>query len=383
MYQRFYHLKEIPFSLAPDPRFLFRTESLLEVLANLRYGIENGKGLVVVTGEVGTGKTTILRSMLQSLDQSVLAAYVFNPVLTTPEFLNLLSGELRLPIQQNKAELLRLMGNLLLTRNRQGLRTVLVIDEAHLLEPHLLEEIRLLSNFETNREKLLQIILCGQPELHELLARPELRQLKQRISLKCAVNPLTKAETAHYLKWRLRLAGAADPNLFQPDAIELVYQYSGGIPRMINNICDNALLSGFSEGSRQITTDIIQEVAEVLDLSPFESRSAITASQSVSASSPAGAKEDRGEIDELPHACAVNESGACVESIGRKQPLDNVRYIRPEVATASHSSSEAPANVAPGAEAHREEPQRFVISPEAEPGADSKFFSRVRVTRSE
>ena len=169
MYKRFYGLRDIPFSLAPDPKYLFRTESLLEVFANLQYGIENGKGIVVVTGEVGTGKTTILRSMLQSLDRSVLAAYIFNPLLTTPEFFDLLAGEFRMRPQLSKASMLRLLGNLLMSRHSQGLRTVLVVDEAHLLPHHLLEEIRLLLNFETNREKLLQVILCGQPELHDVL----------------------------------------------------------------------------------------------------------------------------------------------------------------------------------------------------------------------
>ena len=191
MYKQFYGLRDIPFSLAPDPKYLFRTESLLEVFANLQYGIESGKGIVVVTGEVGTGKTTILRSMLQSLDRSVLAAYIFNPLLSTEDFFDLLGSEFRMRPQTSKSASLRLLGNVLMTRHAQGLRTVLVVDEAHLLPPHLLEEIRLLSNFETNRDKLVQIIMCGQPELHELLAQPELRQLKQRISLKCSISPLS------------------------------------------------------------------------------------------------------------------------------------------------------------------------------------------------
>ncbi len=199
MYQEFYGLRDIPFSLAPDPRYLFRTESLLEVFANLQYGIEHGKGIVVVTGEVGCGKTTILRSMLQSLDRSVLAAYLFNPLLSTEEFFDLLASEFRLKPQTSKAAMLRTLGHVLMTRHAQGLRTVLVVDEAHLLPKHLLEEIRLLSNFETNRDKLLQIILCGQPELHDLLAQADLRQLKQRVSLKCSIKPLTAHETSEYI----------------------------------------------------------------------------------------------------------------------------------------------------------------------------------------
>jgi general secretion pathway protein A len=270
MYKQFYGLRDIPFSLAPDPKYLFRTDSLLEVFATLQYGIESGKGLVVVTGEVGTGKTTILRSMLQSLDRSILAAYIFNPLLSSKDFFDLLATEFRIPPQQSKAAMLRRLGELLVTRHKRGLSTVLVIDEAHLLPPHLLEEIRLLSNFETTREKLLQIILCGQPELLPSLAQPEQRQLKQRISLKCSIKALSQRETAEYIRWRLRVAGAQNENLFEPETVKLIHQLAGGIPRIINNICDNALLTGFSEESRTITTDIIREVADDLDLTPVE-----------------------------------------------------------------------------------------------------------------
>ena len=281
MYQQFYGLRDIPFSLAPDPKYLFRTESLLEVFANLQYGIENGKGIVVVTGEVGTGKTTILRSMLQSLDRSVLAAYIFNPLLSTSEFFDLLAGEFRLKPQQSKATILRMLGYVLMSRHAQGLRTVLVVDEAHLLPKHLLEEIRLLSNFETNRDKLLQIILCGQPELHDLLAQQELRQLKQRVSLKCSIRMLNERETAEYIRWRMRIAGARDENLFEPDALQTAHRFSGGIPRIINNICDNALLTGFGQGSPRITASIIRDVVEELDLDSMEIVSQPTVAESV------------------------------------------------------------------------------------------------------
>ncbi|HEX5731842.1 MAG TPA: AAA family ATPase [Blastocatellia bacterium] len=327
MYQQFYGLRDIPFSLAPDPGYLFRTDSLLEVFANLQYGIENGKGLVVVTGEVGNGKTTVLRSMLQSLDRSVLAAYIFNPLLATEEFFDLLTGEFRLRAQPSKAAMLRMLGYMLMTRHAQGLRTVLVVDEAHLLPAHLLEEIRLLSNFETNREKLLQIILCGQPELHEVLAQPELRQLKQRVSLKCSLKPLAARETAEYILWRLRVAGAKNENLFEPDAIRMIHSFSGGIPRIINNICDNALLTGFAAASPRITASIIGEVVEALDLSPIEAASMLTVGE---------------------HA---KESAAT-----------NVRYINRQ-----------PSGEKPG----------FAIEADSESDefAPLKFFSRVRVTR--
>src|SRR5436853_733750 len=266
MYRQFYGLYDVPFSLAPDPKYLFRTESLLEVFANLQYCIEHGKGVVLMTGEVGTGKTMVLRSMLQSLDHSVAAAYIFNPILNTSDFYSTLASEFRLPAQTTKASMLRMLGHFLLSRHQRGLRTVLVIDEAHLLPRTLLEEIRLMSNYETNREKLFQIILCGQPELRQVFAQPELRQLKQRISLRTEIHPLSARQTAEYIAWRLRVAGAKNPNFFELEAIAAVYRFSGGIPRIINNICDNALLTGFSGGNRAITTAIIHEVVDLLDL---------------------------------------------------------------------------------------------------------------------
>lgn len=349
MYKRFYGLRDIPFSLAPDPKYLFRTESLLEVFANLQYGIENGKGIVVVTGEVGTGKTTILRSMLQSLDRSVLAAYIFNPILSTQEFFDLLGGEFRMPPQQSKSAMLRSLGNLLMSRHSQGLRTVLVVDEAHLLPRHLLEEIRLLSNFETNREKLLQIILCGQPELHDLLTQPELRQLKQRVSLKCSIRMLTAHETGEYIRWRLRVAGCAHEDLFAPEAVKSVHRFSGGIPRIINNICDNALLTGFSQNSPQVTAAIINDVVEELDLASIEIVSAKTMGETVlEREEPAtGRRNDNGE---------------------RAAP-SNVQYIRRD---AEHKSDDAPAGNG-----------KYVIRSEREtnPEVPLTFFSRVRVSK--
>ncbi|HLG16583.1 MAG TPA: AAA family ATPase, partial [Blastocatellia bacterium] len=279
MYQQYYGMREIPFSLAPDPKYLFRTESLLEVFANLQYGIENGKGLVVVTGEVGVGKTTILRSLFQSLDRSVLAAYIFNPLLSTAEFFDLLASEFRLQPEPSKSAMLRMLGYVLMSRHAQGRRTVLVVDEAHLLPAHLLEEIRLLLNFETNREKLLQVVLCGQPELHDMLERPEFRQLKQRVSLKCSIEPLSRHETASYIRWRLRIGGAKDENLFESEAVRAIHRFSGGIPRVINNICDNALLTGFSRTSPRITGAIVEEVVQLLDLTPIEVASPSTVAE--------------------------------------------------------------------------------------------------------
>lgn len=266
MYLEFYGLNEIPFSLTPDPRFLYFTVSHREVMANLHYGIQHGKGLIVATGEVGTGKTTMLRAMLTRLDRSVLTSYIFNPGLNVPEFYQYLTADFGLGHSVSKSEVLMKLGKLLMMRHSRGLRTVLIVDEAQGLKQELLEEVRLLLNFETYTEKLLQIILVGQPELRETLNSPNLRQLKQRISLCCEIKPLKPEEVSGYIRARLKTAGASQLDIFTADAVALIYRASEGIPRLINNICDNALLTGFAMNSKPVTSEIVTEVASSLDL---------------------------------------------------------------------------------------------------------------------
>ncbi len=266
MYLQFYGLRDIPFSLTPDPRFLYFTASHREVMANLHYGIQHGKGLIVATGEVGTGKTTMLRAMLTRLDRSVLTSYIFNPGLAVLEFYQHLAVDYGLGQSSSKAEMLMKLGKLLMMRHSRGLRTVLIIDEAHGLQADLLEEVRLLLNFETYTEKQLQIILVGQPELRNILNSPELRQLKQRISLRCEIKPLRAEEVSAYIRTRMKVAGASRLDFFTPDAVALIYRMSEGIPRLINNICDNALLTGFAMNTKLISTEIVDEVAQSLDL---------------------------------------------------------------------------------------------------------------------
>lgn len=266
MYLQFYGLQDIPFSLTPDPRFLYFTASHREVMANLHYGIQHGKGLIVVTGEVGTGKTTMLRAMLSRLDRSVLTSNIFNPGLTVSEFYEHLAADFDLGAYTSKSDLLMKLGRMLMMRHSRGLRTVVILDEAHGLSRELMEEVRLLLNFETYTEKQLQIILVGQPELRASLNRPELRQLKQRISLRCEIKPLKADEVSAYIRTRLKVAGATKLDLFTANAIALIYRASEGIPRLINNICDNALLTGFATNAKLISSQIIAEVAESLDL---------------------------------------------------------------------------------------------------------------------
>lgn len=266
MYRDFYGLRDIPFSLTPDPRYLYFTASHREVMANLHYGIQHGKGLIMATGEVGTGKTTMLRAMLARLDRSVLTCYVFNPGMTVSEFYHYIATSFGIPQYASKSDLLMKLGRLLMTRHARGLRSVLIVDEAQGLSNELLEEVRLLLNFETYTEKQLQIILAGQPELRQVLNDPTLRQLKQRISLRCEIKPLRADEVAAYIRARLKTAGASRLDLFTAEAIALIFRASEGIPRLINNICDNALLSGFAIGAKHINHKIVSEVVEELDL---------------------------------------------------------------------------------------------------------------------
>ena len=268
MYLQYYGLKSIPFSLTPDPRFLYYTPSHREVLANLQYGIQHGKGLIVATGEVGTGKTTVIRAIMSRLDRSVLTSSIVNPGLSVDEFYDNIAGDFAIDAHKSKSDLLIRLGKMLAVRHSRGLRTVLIVDEAQGLSRELLEEVRLLLNFETDTEKQLQIILSGQPELREKLNHPGLRQLKQRISLRCEIKPLKSDEVSGYLRKRLKVAGAARFDLFTSDAIDLIGRASEGIPRLINNICDNALVSGYAMHKKLITAGIVSDVCESLDLAP-------------------------------------------------------------------------------------------------------------------
>jgi general secretion pathway protein A len=272
MYTEYYGLREIPFGLTPNPKFIYKTDSYLEVVSSLKYCISQSKGLAVVTGEVGTGKTTTLRSVLQQFGPDILAVYLFNPFVTVGEFFQLLASGLNLGLESaaTKADLLNALCGCLTQRHSRGLSTVLIIDESHGLSPAVLEEVRLLANFETNSEKLLQIVLSGQPELREILNQPGLRQLKQRISLRCTIKPLNLYEINNYVRFRLKTAGAERVNIFHSSAIELIGQASAGIPRVINNICDNALLYGYAASQETIFRETISDVIETLDILPSD-----------------------------------------------------------------------------------------------------------------
>ena len=268
MYEQFYNLKQNPFNVTPDPHFLYLGEKHREALAHLVYGIKEKKGFIVITGEVGTGKTTLIHCLLERFDRGngTKAAFIFNPRLGAAEFIQFVLKDLGLAVQGwTKGDSLQALNEYLLHAYERGERVILIVDEAQGLAPNVLEEIRLLSNLETSKSKLLQIVLAGQPELDRILAREEFRQIRQRINMRYYLSPLSEKETEEYIEKRLQIAGAKGP-LFTKKAIKEVYRNSGGIPRLINILCDNSLLDGYSSDKRIIDTNLVKEVAEDLKL---------------------------------------------------------------------------------------------------------------------
>jgi len=268
MYHKFFGLRENPFNINPDPRYLFMTRHTQEALACLIYGIQTRKGFILLTGEVGTGKTTVINKTLEWARQEKIAtAFIFNPRLNETEFFDFMMADFGISCEsQLKSRVLLKLNEWLLERYQQGQRAVLVVDEAQNLSVDMLEEIRLLTNLETSKEKLLQIVLAGQPELEQRLNLPDLRQLRQRIILRARTRPLTLIETHGYVTERLRIAGNSAGEIFTADAIEAINRYSAGIPRVINLICEHALINAFVEQNRSIQEKIILEVARDFDL---------------------------------------------------------------------------------------------------------------------
>ena len=255
--------------MTPDPAFLYLGDAHREGLATLLYGIQSGKGFVVLTGEVGTGKTTLLHALLGQLDSDTESAFLFNPRLDTLDFFAILFDELGIETPcETKGEYLLALNRFLLARLEKSQATILIIDEAQNLSPEMLEEIRLLSNLETATSKLIQILLVGQPELNELLARPELRQLRQRVALRHELRPFDAEETSDYIEQRIRRAGFTGRQIFKKSGMREVFRVSEGTPRVINILCDSALLHGYSRDLKTLDAGAVREAANDLGLIP-------------------------------------------------------------------------------------------------------------------
>jgi general secretion pathway protein A len=268
MYLDFYRLREPPFSLTPDPRFLFLSERHREALEHLLYGVRERKGFVQLTGEVGSGKTTICRAALERLGPEYRTALILNPVLSSAQLLRTILVELGIDPagRTDRALYLEQLNAFLFAQVPLGRDVVLFIDEAQDLSPELLEQIRLLSNLETDRQKLLQIVLLGQPELLAMLDRAGLRQLRQRIVVRYHLEPLTRDETALYVEWRLQVAGAANGRpAFSPRALRRIHRYARGVPRRINAVCDTALLAGYVEGADVVGPEHVRRAVRELE----------------------------------------------------------------------------------------------------------------------
>lgn len=266
MYLEFYGLKEKPFSVTADPNFLYLSRKHREAISHMQYGIEERMGFLEITGDIGTGKTTICKGLLNTLDEHTKTAFILNSNLSEIQILQAIVEDFGIKLKnKNKLTMLNELNKFLLEQLRQGNNVVLIIDEAQNLKPSLLEQIRLLSNLETEKEKLLQIILVGQPELREKLASKELEQLRQRIGVRYHILPLDRDEVDGYISHRLGVAGAHKNNFFNEGAIAEIFKFSRGVPRLINIICDKALLSGYVAEKKSIDGHMIKKCAREIE----------------------------------------------------------------------------------------------------------------------
>ncbi|MFN7923473.1 MAG: AAA family ATPase [Bryobacteraceae bacterium] len=263
MYKAFFGFVENPFNLSPDPAFFYRSQQHEEALANLIYGVQSRKGFIVLTGEVGTGKTTMLECLRDYLyAQRIEFAFIFNSRIKPEELYEMIAYDLDLRCDRtSKTEVIYALNDLLIQQANEGRTTVLIVDEAHNLEWEVLEEIRMLGNFENRTGKLLQVILAGQPEFDRKLDAPNLRQLKQRVVLRCTLKPFTEVETIEYIDSRMAKSGMPDQRVFPPDVMSEVHVRSQGIPRLVNAICDNLLLTAFALESHETTIEMLDEVS--------------------------------------------------------------------------------------------------------------------------
>jgi general secretion pathway protein A len=266
VYLEYYNLDEHPFNITPNPRFLYFSQQHKDAFDHLVFGIKHRRGFIELTGEVGSGKTTLCRAVLASLDRSVETALVLNPSLTETQLLRAMLNDFGLEVRgRDRLTYIEKLNDFLLDRNKQGMNVALVIDEAQDLSPQVMEQVRLLSNLETDRHKLIQIVLCGQPELKQRLARPDLRQLRQRITIRYHLNPLSLQDTARYISHRLAVAGANGSLTFSSPALKKVHKYCKGCPRVINALCDHALLAGYVAQTHTIDPKCVDKAIKQLE----------------------------------------------------------------------------------------------------------------------
>jgi len=266
MYREFFGLKEKPFNITSDPNFLYLSRVHREAFSHLLYGIKERKGFIEITGEVGAGKTTLCRALLSKLDRNTKSAFIFNSTLPEMQLLQAILEDYGMVVtKRNKVALLKQLNNFLIEELTRGNNVVLIIDEAQNLKASILEEIRMLSNLETDKEKLFQIILVGQPELKNKLASPGLKQLRQRIAVRFHITPLEKDEVGDYINHRLTVAGATGQISFTPEAIDCVYRFTGGIPRIINMVCDKSMLTAYVMETRTVTLPIIEKSIQEME----------------------------------------------------------------------------------------------------------------------
>jgi len=266
MYLKFYKLTEKPFSVTSDPSFLYLSKKHKEAINHMHYGIQERMGFLEITGEIGSGKTTVCKALMNQMDQHTKTAFILNGNLSEIQLLQAIIEDLGIQVKnKNKITMLNALNKFLLEQLKHRNNVVLIIDEAQNLKPALLEQVRLLSNLETEKEKLLQIILVGQPELKEKLASPELKQLRQRIAIRYHISPLSRHEVECYISHRLNVAGCNNGDIFHTDALEEIFKFSGGIPRLINILCDKSLLAGYAADKKTIDSGVVKKCAKEIE----------------------------------------------------------------------------------------------------------------------